>query len=386
MAPTTDQPGWFQCRRSKKCRASLPAHELLRNQQSGEFECLPGKCPNDLGPGGKELVQKDIEIRQLKDKTRTLERDRNRLIGMVDAEQQRLRVALEIQTERIDVVRIDKKPSKDGRSETVPVLMCSDWHFGAVVRPQEVNGLNEYNIEIAHERSAALFRNTLRVVKMLRSTADVDRMVLWLGGDLIDNWIHAEQAQTQELSPTQQLIEVEKALVAAIDLLLASGDFEEILIPCNFGNHGRTTQKMQSNGHQTSYEWLMYQSLQRHYRKEPRTKFMIAETNSLYMDILGQSTRFMHGDCIKYQGGVGGVHVPLIKWIDRANRSIRADHTFLGHFHQIIMGGNYSVNSSLCGAMPYGMRAGYGSEPPQQLLRCIDSQRGFTIAAPIFVD
>lgn len=386
MASTADQPGWFQCRRSKRCRAQLPAHELLRNQQSGELECLHGKCPNDLGPGGKELVQKDIEIRQLKDKTRTLERDRNRLIGMVDAEQERLRVALEIQTERIDTVKIDKKPSKDGRSETVPVLMCSDWHFGAVVRPQEVNGLNEYNIEIAHERSAALFCNTLRVVKMLRSTADVNRMVLWLGGDLIDNWIHAEQAQTQELSPTQQLIEVEKALVAAIDLLLASGDFQEILIPCNFGNHGRTTQKMQSNGHQTSYEWLMYQSLQRHYRKEPRAKFMIAETNSLYMDILGQSTRFMHGDCIKYQGGVGGVHVPLIKWIDRANRSIRADHTFLGHFHQIIMGGNYSVNSSLCGAMPYGMRAGYGSEPPQQLLRCIDSERGFTIAAPIFVD
>jgi hypothetical protein len=383
---TPDQPGWFQCRRLKSCRARLPAHELHRDEATGDLYCMPGKCPSGAGPGASELVAKDLELRQVRDRVRVLERDRNQLLALLGNAETRLSTALEITTEKATPVRIERRDQADGRSETVPILMCSDWHFGAVVKPEAVNHLNEYNIEIAHERAAALFRNAVKVTTMIRSTSDVNRMIVWLGGDLIDNWIHPEQAQTQELSPTQQLIEVERAIIAGLDYLLEHGEVEELLVPCSYGNHGRTTQKMQSNGHQTSYEWLMYQSLQRHYRKNERVRFMVAETNSLYLDVFGHTLRFMHGDCIKYQGGVGGVHVPLMKWLDRANRTIRADHTFLGHFHQIIMGASYSVNSSLCGAMAYGMRAGYGAEPPQQLLRCIDSHRGFTIAAPVFVE
>jgi hypothetical protein len=305
---------------------------------------------------------------------------------MLGNSETRLNTALQISTDHVEQARIEADPGEGERSETVPILLCSDWHFGAVVRPETVNHLNDYNIDVAHRRASALFRNTLKVVEMLRSTADVRRMVVWLGGDLIDNWIHPEQAQTQELSPTQQLIEVEKSVIGGLDYLLSEGGFGEIIVPCSYGNHGRTTQKMQSNGHQTSYEWLMYQSLQRHYKEEKRLKFLVAETNSLYLDVFGHTLRFMHGDCVKYNGGVGGVHIPLMKWLDRANRTIKADHTFLGHFHQILTGANYSVNSCLCGPMAYGMRAGYGAEPPQQLIRCIDSQRGFTIAAPVFVD
>lgn len=382
---SADQHGWFQCRRSKSCRRKLPAHELERDPATGDLFCLPGKCPDGKGPGGSDLVRRDLEISRLKDRTRVLERDRNHLLSMLGNAEVRLTTALAIATENAEPVRI--KPLKDrggDRSETVPILLCSDWHFGAVVRPESVNGLNEYGLDVAHARASALFRNALRVVTMLRSTADVQRMVVWLGGDLIDNWIHPEQAQTQELSPTQQLIEAEKAIIAGLDYLLAEGDLFEITVPCSFGNHGRTTQKMQSNGHQTSYEWLMYQSLRRHYAGEDRIRFVIAETNAIYLEIFGHTLRFMHGDCVKYGGGVGGVHIPLTKWLDRANRTIRADHTFLGHFHQILMGPNYSVNGCLCGPMAYGMRLGYGAEDPAQLLRCVDSERGFTIAAPVF--
>jgi hypothetical protein len=384
---TPEQPGWFQCRRFKSCRARLPAHELHRDEATGDLYCMPGKCPSGAGPGTSELITKDLELRQAKDRIRALERDKNQALAMLGNAETRLQTALSITSQKSKPVKIEKpEEGEDGRSETVPILLCSDWHFGSVVKPETVNHLNEYNVDIAHGRAAALFRNVLKITAMLRSTADVKQMIIWLGGDLIDNWIHPEQAQTQELSPTQQLIEVEKAIIGGIDHLLEFGDFEELLVPCSYGNHGRTTQKMQSNGHQTSYEWLMYQSLQRHYRKNDRVKFIIAETNSLYIDVFGHSLRFMHGDCVKYHGGVGGVHVPLMKWLDRTNRTIRADHTFLGHFHQIIMGSSYSVNSCLCGAMAYGMRNGYGAEPPQQLLRCIDSKRGFTIAAPVFVE
>jgi hypothetical protein len=191
----------------------------------------------------------------------------------------------------------------------------------------------------------------------------------------------------QELSPTQQIIECERAVVAGLSYLLDHGDFERLIVPCSHGNHGRTTQKMQAdNSHATSYEWLMYQSLQRHFRNEPRISWQIADGNVTYLTVLGQVLRFHHGDACRYQGGIGGLTIPLTKWIHRADQAIRADHTFQGHFHQLTLGPNWSVNGSLIGATAYGLKLGFAPERPQQLMRFIDSQRGFTISAPILTD
>jgi len=115
-------------------------------------------------------------------------------------------------------------------------------------------------------------------------------------------------------------------------------------------------------------------------------QFTISDGNLLYYNVVTEKTRFHHGDAIKYGGGVGGITIPLQKWIYRQDQGIKADHTFLGHFHQLTMGQNWSVNGSLIGPTAYGMKLGFAPERPQQLLRCIDSERGFTISAPILTD
>ena len=222
---------------------------------------------------------------------------------------------------------------------------------------------------------------------MVRSSCEIRQMVLWLGGDLIDNWLHPEQAQTQELSPTQQIIECERAIVAGIDHLLEHGGFDRIVIPCNFGNHGRTTPKMQAdNAHATSYEYLMYQSLRRHFRHQDRLEWRISDGNILYLEVLGRLLRFHHGDAIKYGGGIGGLTIPLVKWQHRQDQGIRADHSFFGHFHQLTMGTGWSVNGSLIGPTAYGLKLGFAPERPQQLLRFLDSERGWTGAFPVLTD
>jgi len=376
----------FTCRRTRRCRAKLPADCLQRDPASGELYCKPGHCPNHKGDQHENLIQLQLENRRLREQLRTQTNDQDRLLGKVEQLQDSLHVALDIR--EIDAQQeLEPITSHPDRSETIPLLLCSDWHCGAIVDPATVCGLNQYDVEIFHERAAALFRNTLRVVRMLRSTTEVSKCVIWLGGDLIDNWLHPDQVETQLLSPTQQLIECERAIVAGLDNLLEHGDFERIIVPCSFGNHGRTTDKMRAgNAAATSYEWLMYKSLARHYRKEPRISFDISDGNIHYVDILGHRLRFHHGDAIRYGGGVGGITIPLQKWIYRQDQGIKADHTFMGHFHQLTMGQNWSVNGSLIGATPYGMKLGFAPERPQQLLRCIDSERGFTISAPILTD
>jgi hypothetical protein len=376
----------FTCRRTRRCRAKLAADSLQRDPASGELYCKPGHCPNHKGDQHENLIQLQLENRRLREQLRTQTNDQDRLLGKVEQLQDSLHVALDIR--EIDAQQeLEPITSHSDRSETIPLLLCSDWHCGAIVDPATVCGLNQYDVEIFHERAAALFRNTLRVVRMLRSTTEVSKCVIWLGGDLIDNWLHPDQVETQILSPTQQLIECERAIVAGLDHLLEHGDFERIIVPCSFGNHGRTTDKMRAgNAAATSYEWLMYKSLARHYKHEDRLDFDISDGNIHYVNVLGHRLRFHHGDAIRYGGGVGGITIPLQKWIYRQDQGIKADHTFMGHFHQLTMGQNWSVNGSLIGATPYGMKLGFAPERPQQLLRCIDSERGFTISAPILTD
>jgi hypothetical protein len=375
----------FSCQRSRcaegRTRQKLPPDMLVRNE-SGYLVCKPGMCPNNATTNSA-ILGLQMEVRRLTERLRDSSRDHGRALDKVQLLEEQLRAALEIRDIGSVHPITDTEP-REFDSTSVPVLLCSDWHCGAVVSGASINGLNEFNVDIFHERTACLFRNALKVVRMVRSSVSVNQMVLWLGGDLIDNWLHPEQAQTQELSPIQQTMECERAIVAGIDYLLEHGDFERIIVPCNFGNHGRTTPKMQAdNAHATSYEWLMYQSLQRHYRNESRLEWVISDGNILYLEVLGHQLRFHHGDAIKYGGGIGGLTIPLQKWVHRQDTGIRADHSFFGHFHQLTLGNGWSVNGSLIGATAYGLKLGFTPERPQQLMRFIDSNRGFTISAPV---
>lgn len=378
----------YQCRRTKACRAWIAESEIEWVQVSSGRRpvCKPGMCPKgNRNDTTAELLALQLEVRRLKGAAKSANDGQERAIGEVERLREQLSTALDIRDP--DALRVITATATDQASVSVPILLCSDWHCGAAVRPESVNGLNTYDVEIFHERAENLFRNALKVVRMVRSSATITEMVVFLGGDMIDNWLHPEQIQMQELSPTQQIIECERAIIAGLNYLLEHGDLERIIVPCSHGNHGRTTQKMQAdNSHATSLEWLMYQSLQRHFKNDPRIEWQIATGYTTYLDVLGQTLRFHHGDAVRYQGGIGGLTIPLTKWMHRTDQGIKADHTFCGHFHQLTMGPGFSVNGSLIGATAYGLKLGFAPERPQQLMRFIDSQRGFTISAPILTD
>lgn len=46
-------------------------------------------------------------------------------------------------------------------SSLLPVLFCSDMHCGEVIRPEDVDGLNQYNVEIFRERYQTLIDKTI---------------------------------------------------------------------------------------------------------------------------------------------------------------------------------------------------------------------------------
>ena len=164
-----------------------------------------------------------------------------------------------------------------------------------------------------------------------------------------------------------------------------SKHFSEIVVPCNYGNHGRTTRKPRhSTGARNSYEWMLYHVLAKSLKG--KACFEVSDGYHLLLDCYGKTVRFHHGDGLQYQGGIGGLTIPVEKAIAAWNKGIRADLDVFGHWHQSQQNPKWICNGSLIGYNAYSVAIKAPYEPPSQTFFLMDRKHGRTITAPIFLD
>ena len=271
-----------------------------------------------------------------------------------------------------------------GTSEGTVVLVASDWHVEENVG-SEVGGLNVYNLDIAKQRATTFFQAGLRLTRLLQQDIRIDHMVLALLGDFVSNDIHDEFVDTNEVTPTHAIVEAQNMLISGIQFLLDHSTLT-LTLPCHSGNHARTTKTTRfssENGH--SLEFLMYLHLAAFFRNEPRVRFLIAEGMHSYFPVYDQTIRFQHGHGIKFNGGVGGIYVPVAKALSQYNKARHADLDVLGHFHQLRDGGSWVCNGSLIGYNSYALAIKADFEKPRQALFLMDKRRGRTANWPIIL-
>jgi hypothetical protein len=275
------------------------------------------------------------------------------------------------------------------RHRSVAVAMASDWHFEEVVESEKVMGLNTFNLEIAHERAKKFFSGFVRLTDILRYSDEVAEGVLALGGDLVTGQIHEDLSQSNSLSTTEALIELQDVLTAGIRFLLKDGGFKKLHIPCTFGNHGRTNhgRPMLKMAAENSYEWLLYHQLEREFRKDVRVQFDIRKSAYVPFEVYGYRMLLHHGDHVKGGQGIGGVMVPVQRKIHKLRDNFAFDCLLIGHFHQYQSARNCVMNGSLIGASEYGLSLGLAESTPSQAFFAISEKyRQRTIDAPIFVE
>jgi len=274
---------------------------------------------------------------------------------------------------------------KSGHGEATAFIVASDWHMEERVTAESVYGLNEYSLEIAKARSDRFFKNALVLLNICRRDIRIKEIVLGLLGDFITNQIHEELMEMNTLRPIEAVMLVQSWLASGIEFLLKNTDCH-LTIPCCTGNHSRITKRIHHSTEQgNSLEHLMYHSLALHFLKEKRVKFIINQSYHTFLDVYGQTVRIHHGHAIKYQGGVGGITIPMNKAIAQWNKAKEADLDICGHWHQFKDTGNCIVNGSLIGYSPYGIVIKAEYERPKQAFFLLDSKRGKTIVAPIIV-
>lgn len=332
----------------------------------------------------KERVMAELE----RERSRLKAKEHDSLVKALRSElmlaEKRLNAVIDITNTDIKPVII--KPTSKGLKDAIPVFCLSDLHIEERVDSDQVNGLNSYDPTIATARLKQYFESVLWLLEGHRKMANIDKIVLWIGGDTLTGFIHDEFKESNWLHPVEAILLLQDLLCSGIDLLLKHGGVNEIIIPCNFGNHGRTNpEKTIATAAKNSFEWLMYHNLAGYYKNNPKVRFNIANSYHLYMDIYDTVVRFGHGDHIKYGGGIGGLTIPINKKIAAWNTSRHADIDVMGHFHQLTNHRHFIVNGSLIGINAYALSIGATFEPPQQAFFMIRPERGMSAFAPIYV-
>ncbi len=274
---------------------------------------------------------------------------------------------------------------RSGTSEATVIACATDWHLGATVRPEQVNGLNTYNVAVAKRRINNFFERTVRLTEKERQDIQIDELVLFLGGDLIDGALHLDTIMTNEIAePIRQAVMCQELIEAGLKYLVEHGKYKRITVICCDGNHGRITQKMHSNSRQgNALEYFMYYNLAHRF---PKLNWVMADGLHVYLKMYDFSVRFHHGDTIGF-GGVQGPYTYLNRRIYQWDQAQKADYSIQGHLHCYTVGTRrWLINGSLIGYSPYAMTFGGEFQPPIQAFILMDKKRGPTVQIPILVD
>ena len=346
------------------------------------------KLMDDVGDelASVDRLAADADIARLRSEVASLKGRYKAALAQIDRER-----------ERADAIAgmagIKAKPVKPGRltksvkgSATV-IVALSDWHVEERVDPATVNGLNDYDLDVADRRIAELSERFAVLLEHQRQLVKVPRVVVWLGGDFLSGHIHPDTAEMAQLPPLSAIRWAGERIRGFLDMV--ADMTPEVVVATNSGNHGRSTEKLRIGTElDHSFEQHMYLTMAGQETKK-NVRWQVGEGYLNVVDLDGFRVRFHHGHAVSYGGGVGGITIPTNKAIAAWDRIDRADLTVFGHWHQFswLRAGRYVSNGSLIGHSAYATRIKASYEPPCQAFVVVDHERReVTDAKPLFCD
>lgn len=271
-------------------------------------------------------------------------------------------------------------------SRGVANLMLSDLHLDEVIRPEQLNGRNAYNREIAEYRLTETIHRTIKLCRDYVTGVNCDGIVVWLGGDNVSGNIHAELRKTNAGQDVIDTVDfwvdhVASALVALADY------FGKVHVVCQFGNHGRNTEKPESkDAIRSSFDWLFCRIMWRALKSDTRISWNIPESLIVQETVLNTRYHFEHGDAKAFRGGdqVAGPLRPVMMGIKRRReQGYVFDRLLICHFHSYSSIPAATMNGSLIGPSQYSDGSGYSNEPPTQSFWIETPENGPAFNMPI---
>lgn len=295
----------------------------------------------DLARMRQTLERRDAELRSLKAQVKQLARHANVIDDVRDI------LAPVVESAVLPKPRAPRlQRGRTGKPLTF-VWHLTDLHWGELVDPRTINGLNAYSPDIAARRLQHAVDTIMVFQDNYREAHGVEEIVVVVNGDTIGGAIHQESADYYARVGKQTL---DAALVLAqIGFELASR-FPRVRILGTQGNHPRSTHRMPTGSARisTSWETMLHEYAAALLRRADNVTFELAQGYTLDTFIGPSRWAFSHGDAIAGGGGQLGIPAYGLKKQHDANREwsiILASmtehalgnqivkHTRTGHFH-----------------------------------------------------
>ncbi len=218
----------------KKANGNLTLASQMANVPRTTFQSrvrtaklsMPAETPHEVST----TVELKDEIRTLKAQIASFNRE------TLDAKYIREKIIkLAEQPVRVPTWLLNNKAPKSAPG--VPTLLASDWHWGEVVDPAQIGGVNEYSLKTAHDRAKRMINNTVDLLNNHMVNPSYPGIVFALGGDMITGDIHEELVATNEREVMPTVVDLWGVLAWCIETL--ADKFGRVFVPCVGGNHGR---------------------------------------------------------------------------------------------------------------------------------------------------
>lgn len=341
-------------------------------------------------PDPTEGAVSTIETDILRDRVRTLETLlKHQKADEIDATQVRTAILQLTATSANPPKWLVQQRLPKGSPGT-PTLFLSDLHWGEVVDASQIGGVNSYDIEIAQQRMRNVVTRAIDLLKCHMVNPEYPGLVLALGGDMVTGDIHEELSATNAMEIMPTFVDLYDSLVWAIDTL--ADVFGKVFVPCVSGNHGRATHKIRAKGRNfTSFDWLLYVMLERHFAKDSRITIYAPNGPDALYKVHNHRYLLTHGDQFRGGDSMIGPLGPITRG-DHKKRSRNSqigqeyDTILMGHWHQDIRLRRLIVNGSLKGYDEYAYSNNFFFEPPSQALWMTHPQHGITFSMPVLAD
>ncbi|KKM22770.1 hypothetical protein LCGC14_1621960 [marine sediment metagenome] len=345
--------------------------------------------PNKTRRSAEDIVAKaatktsEIELSKARGEIARWKRKHKAAVQEAAAQSDRAETALGIGAHTPSVISFEKSRVYSGMAAAI--IPATDWHVEERVRPEQVNGKNSFDLAEAEKRIERFYSEGLRMIEE-QCDPKIDEIWHPMLGDLMSGYIHEELEETNSLTPVETISFLQDMICSGLDLWIKKTKLP-IFIPTCVGNHGRTTKKTRVKTRvRNSYEWLLYATLAKYYAKNPRVHWMIGEGYHNIQIIKSRLVRFHHGDGMRYQGGVGGITIPVNKAVAAWDEIEQVDFDIFGHWHTFKVDyPKWIACGSLIGYSEFSLWIKAKFQHPTQVFCVLDADYGIVRADPIFL-
>ena len=240
-----------------------------------------------------------------------------------------------------DLKKTQRYSGKFQRKGTVLVVHLSDLHLQELV---DLPGRNRFDFVVASKRLQLMAQK----VKALGKCFDSTRMVLAIGGDLINSDRRHDEVLNNSTNRSRAVV-LATHLLRQFILDLRQTFYIDIVGVT--GNEGRAKQELAWSeiGATDSYDALTYWFLEQVLQGDKGIRFNPLQANECIFSIHNETFLVIHGHQIRAtdQKAVQSI---ISKY---AIRDIKISHILCGHIHSTMISDFVSRNSSLCGSNSY---------------------------------